>query len=90
MTGSGSGIGGIADEFHFVFTEVNGAFTIRASEVFIDPGMGDFDNARAGLMIRDSLTPDSSYGYALIRVRISVCFHSGALRRRIRPRIWGV
>lgn len=67
VTGSGSGIGGIADEFHFVFTEVSGAFTIRASEVFIDPGMGDFDNARAGLMIRDSLTPDSSYGYALIR-----------------------
>jgi hypothetical protein len=58
MTGAGAGIEGDSDAFHFAFKEVSGASTIAAK---VD-SISDTDaSAKAGVMIRDTLDPNSPY-----------------------------
>ena len=59
MTGSGTDIWSTADEFHFAFKEFSGAGTIIAKVESIDPVNSNKDT-KAGVMIRDSLDPDSA------------------------------
>jgi hypothetical protein len=63
MTGSGADIWGIADEFHFAYKEISGDVAIIAKV----ESVGNTDPwAKAGVMIRDTLEPDSAYVAVLI------------------------
>ncbi len=66
VTGSGSDIWDSADEFHFVFKEVNGAFSLKAL-VELDPFESGNDWTKAGLMAREELTADSVNYSTIIR-----------------------
>ena len=57
MTGSGTDIWGVSDEFHFAFKEVNTASKIIAQVVSLD-NTNPF--AKAGVMLRDTLDADSA------------------------------
>ena len=57
MTGSGADIWGGSDEFHFAFKEVSGAAKITAKVTSLE-NTDPF--AKAGVMIRDTLDPDSA------------------------------
>lgn len=63
---SGADIWGTADEFHFVYLEVEGDFTIFG-KTDIQVGGGDPTWAKSGLMVRNDLTPGSAYAYAMMR-----------------------
>jgi hypothetical protein len=57
MTASGEDIWGLADEFHFAYKEISGAGSIIAKVESLD-NTDPF--AKAGVMIRDTLDPDSA------------------------------
>jgi hypothetical protein len=57
MTASGTDIWGIADEFHFAYKEISGAVAIIAKVESVENTDGF---AKAGVMIRDTLDPDSA------------------------------
>jgi hypothetical protein len=63
MTGSGSDIGGAWDEFHYAFKQLtgNGSITVKV-ESLTDTNSW----ARAGIMIRESLEPDSLYAMTAV------------------------
>jgi hypothetical protein len=63
ITGTGAGISGTDDEFHFAFKEVSGACTIVAR---VDSITDTDDSAKAGVMIRDSRDPNSTYAMVCI------------------------
>jgi hypothetical protein len=63
MTGGGAGIAGTADGFHFAFKEVSGASTIVAKVDSISSTNGW---AKAGVMIRDALDPNSPHAMICI------------------------
>ncbi len=63
---SGADIWGTADEFHYVYMEAEGDFTIYG-RTDIEVGSGNADWAKTGLMVRDNLTPGSPYAYAMFR-----------------------
>ncbi len=63
---SGADIWGTADEFHFVYMEVEGDFTIFG-RTDIEVGSGNAEWAKSGLMVRNNLTPGSAYAYAMFR-----------------------
>lgn len=63
---SGADIWGTADEFHFVYMQVEGDFTIFG-RTDIDAGTSTSDWVKSGLMVRDNLTPGSPYAYAVFR-----------------------
>ncbi|MGC9326891.1 MAG: hypothetical protein ACP5I1_04595 [Candidatus Hinthialibacter sp.] len=65
---SGADIWGTADEFHFVYMEVEGDFTIYG-RTDIDVGGGDATWAKSGLMVRNNLTAGSAYAYAMLRAQ---------------------
>ena len=58
MTAAGTDIWDASDEFHFAYKEVSGAATIQARVLSV--GHTD-DWAKAGVMIRDSLDPNSAH-----------------------------
>jgi hypothetical protein len=58
MTATGRDIWDASDEFHFAYKEVSGAATIQAQVLSV--GHTD-DWAKAGVMIRDSLDPNSAH-----------------------------
>ncbi|MBN2595118.1 MAG: discoidin domain-containing protein [Sedimentisphaerales bacterium] len=63
MTGAGTDIWSVADEFHFAFKTLNGVGTIQAKVLSID----DTDPwAKAGIMIRESLEPGSKFAAVYI------------------------
>lgn len=66
--GSGNDIWNAADNFHFLYSEVEvqEQLTIRA-RVQLDPGTSTDVWAKAGAMIRDLNTPESSHVFAMIR-----------------------
>jgi len=66
IEGSGADIWGTADGFHFLYKEMTGAFTIKG-KVYAEVGGGDATWTKAGLMVRDNLTPGSPFGFAMIR-----------------------
>jgi hypothetical protein len=56
-------ISGASDEFHFAYQQLNGAGTIIAKVEWVQDAD---DNAQAGLMIRDTLDPDSAHSAILL------------------------
>lgn len=65
IQGSGADIWGTADEFHFVYMEVEGDFTIFGRTDIFDAG--DPIWTKSGLMVRNNLTAGSAYAYAMLR-----------------------
>jgi hypothetical protein len=67
MTGSGADIWAVngveADEFHFAYKMLNGAGSIIAKVESVDNTNGW---AKAGVMIRESLNPDSAHAFACV------------------------
>lgn len=70
VTGSGADIWGAADEFHFLFKEVSGNFTLKGT-VMLDPLESTNDWAKAGLMVRDSIDAGSVFYDAIVRVQLA-------------------
>ncbi len=66
VLGSGQGLRNLADEFHFLYKEVHGPFSIRGT-IDLDPLESRNEWAKAGLMIRDDLTADSAHASIMIR-----------------------
>lgn len=66
VTGSGSDIWGSADGMHFAFMEVNGAFSFKVDEIFVEVGNGDAEWTKCGLMVRDNLTAGSANAFAML------------------------
>lgn len=64
--GSGQGIRYLTDEFHFLYKEVHGPFSIRGT-IDLDPLESKNAWAKAGLMVRDNLTADSTHASIMIR-----------------------
>jgi hypothetical protein len=63
MTASGTDITGTADEFHFAYKKLTGAGSITAKVVSV----GNTDPwAKAGVMIRETLDPDSRHALACV------------------------
>jgi len=63
MSASGRDIGGTSDEFRFVYKQLSGAGTIQAQVVSLD----DTDDwAKAGVMIRETLEPESLFAGVFI------------------------
>lgn len=59
ITGSGANMWTKEDQFHYVWQEITGNFTVRATMEFL--GKGE-DHRKAGIMVRQSLDADSPYG----------------------------
>ncbi len=63
MTASGTDITGVADEFHFAYKKLTGAGSITAKVLSV----GNTDPwAKAGVMIRETLDPDSKHALACV------------------------
>ncbi len=58
ITGSGSDIWGKADEFHYVWREMSGNFSVTATAKFLTAGIG---HRKAVIMLRKSLDTDSPF-----------------------------
>ena len=71
MTAAGADIWNNADEFHFAFREATGAVTIVAK---VDSVENTHPFAKAGVMIRDTLDPDSANASLLITPENGVRF----------------
>jgi len=75
MTGSGADIWTVnnveADEFHFAYKMLNGAGSIVAKVVSMD---NTNDWAKAGVMIRETLDPDSSHAMMVVTPANGVSF----------------
>jgi len=71
MTASGTDIWDGADEFHFAFKELTGAGTIIAK---VDSVENTHEFAKAGVMIRDTLDPNSANASLLITPENGVRF----------------
>jgi regulation of enolase protein 1 (concanavalin A-like superfamily)/HKD family nuclease len=63
VTGSGADIWGTADQFHFVYQALSGNFTIQARVASVQ-NVSTW--SKAGVMIRESLTANSSHAFALV------------------------
>jgi len=63
MTGSGADIGGTADQFHFAYKMLTGTGSIVAKVESVE---NTHDAARAGVMIRETLDPNSKNAFACI------------------------
>jgi hypothetical protein len=71
MTAAGSDIWDASDEFHFAYKEISGAASIQAQVLSV--GHTD-DWAKAGVMIRDSLDPNSAHAMVAITPANGVWF----------------
>jgi hypothetical protein len=71
MTGSGSDIWGASDQFHFAYKTLTGAGTIIAR---VDSIENTHNWAKAGVMIRETLDPDSAYAITLVSAASGVAF----------------
>ena len=69
VSGSGHDIWDQTDDFHFVFKELTGPFSIKANG-FADAGNSSSDWVKAALTVRDNLTPGSANALARIRVGV--------------------
>jgi hypothetical protein len=58
ITGSGSDIWGKADQFHYVWREMSGNFSVSATAKFLTEGIG---HRKAVIMLRKSVDPDSPF-----------------------------
>jgi len=75
MTGSGADIWAVngveADEFHFAYKMLNGAGSIVAK---VESVQNTNDWAKAGVMIRETLDPDSAHAMAVVTPAQGVAF----------------
>ena len=71
MTGSGTDITSTFDEFHFAYKMLNGAGSIVAK---VDSVQNTNDWAKAGVMIRETLDPDSAHAMAFVTPTQGVVF----------------
>ena len=76
MTVRSTNIGGTSDQFHFAYQQFSGAGSIIAK---IDRLQRTNDTARAGVMIRDTLDPDSAHAAVLLQPRNGGSFMRRAL-----------
>jgi len=63
MTAAGADIAGTADQFHFAYKTLTGPGSITAR---IDSILNTHDQAKAGVMIRATLDPNSAYAFACV------------------------
>lgn len=63
VTGSGANIWGKHDQFHYVWREISGNFTASATMRILGEGV---EHRKGGLMIRQSLEPDSAFADVMI------------------------
>ena len=63
ITGSGANIWAKQDQFQFVWKEMTGNFTVTATMRFLGKGA---DHRKAGIMVRQSLDADATYGDVVI------------------------
>ncbi len=63
ITGSGTDIWGKADQFHYVWRQISGDFTITATAKFLTEGN---DHRKASIMLRQSLDADSPFVHLVI------------------------
>jgi len=63
ITGSGANIWAKEDQFQYVWKEMSGNFIVTATLEFLGQGA---DHRKAGIMLRQSLDPDSAYGDIVI------------------------
>ena len=63
ITGSGVNIWGKHDQFHYVWREMTGNFTVTATLRFLGQGA---EHRKAGLMVRQSLDADATYADVVI------------------------
>ncbi len=63
ITAGGSNIGGTSDEFHFAYKTLTGPGSITAR---VDSVLNTHDVAKAGVMIRATLDPDSAHALAVV------------------------
>ena len=66
IEGSGSDIWNNADGCHYLFKEIKGDFSLKAS-IYLDAQTGDATWAKAGPMVRQSIDGGSVQGLAMIR-----------------------
>ncbi len=66
IQGGGADIWNTADGFHFAFNEIEGPFVMRGNAILFNIDSTN-DWSKGGLMVRNNLTPGSSYGYNLVR-----------------------
>ncbi|MBV9883889.1 MAG: PD40 domain-containing protein [Sphingomonadaceae bacterium] len=66
VTGGGANIWGNADAFHYVWTRRSGDLHIAASIAFAGPQAGSDPHRKAGLMIRQNLSPGSPYADVMV------------------------
>ncbi|MHC4323852.1 MAG: LamG-like jellyroll fold domain-containing protein [Planctomycetota bacterium] len=71
MTGSGTDIWDQADEFHFAYKKLTGAGSIVTK---VESITNTHSRAKAGVMIRDSLEPDSQYAFACVTPERGISF----------------
>lgn len=63
ITGSGTDIWGKADQFHYVWREISGNFSVTATAKFLTDGI---DHRKAVIMLRQSLDADSPFVHLVI------------------------
>jgi membrane-bound inhibitor of C-type lysozyme len=63
ITGSGANMFAKQDQFHFVWREMTGNFTVIATMRFLGQGA---DHRKAGIMVRQTLDTDSAYADVVI------------------------
>ena len=63
ITGSGVNIWGKHDQFHYVWREMTGNFTVTATVQFLGKGV---EHRKAGIMVRQSLDADAAYADVMI------------------------
>lgn len=66
VSGSGADIWDTADEFHYVYKKISGAFEIEAT-IFAFNDTSTNEWSKAGLMVRDNLTAGSPHLMGIIR-----------------------
>ncbi|MFB3788648.1 MAG: hypothetical protein ACE15F_20005 [bacterium] len=66
VTGSGADIWDIADQFHFLYKKLSGAFSMQATiYAYNDTSTNEW--SKAGIMVRDNLTPGSPHIQGIVR-----------------------
>jgi len=63
VTASGADIWGTADAFHFVYQQLSGDFTVQARVASVQQAS---TWSKAGVMIRETLSPSSKHAFALV------------------------
>ncbi len=66
VIGGGSGISGTADNFHFAYTTLTGDGTISARVMAVPSASPANNNAKAGVMIRSTLTNSSANAFVAL------------------------